>query len=471
MSSNSETSNKPMRTAVKTPTKVESPKSEKEEKPKSPRKETKEESSDSEVVIKTRKPQPEVQEESEDSTPISKAKTQENVELPAEKKRDGPDYKTLWADAVKLGLIPEDMKESKPSYRFIINYTMLKEKMEEFKALEEGDKPGQTASFKALFGERKKENKRLFAEKKKSAKKSTKKNKADSDDDKPRRSRTKSTNKKRGDSSDDDKPRKPRSKSTHRKGRDSDESPKGTHKKGTHKKGTHKKAAGEKEGSDKLMKLWEKYMEAGLIDEDYSFHRGIPDFITMGELKALYKQYKGTDKKGKTKISNALNADIKSFNSMSHPVSGFFRVFRTYEVLWKEAVKLDLIDKSVIFNPDYAEWLDPKTLTAYMQTAVQVPDLVKPLSGVITSRIKNGGKFIKKAAQIKEMDMKDLVTEAKRKEFLSDDAPCVDSKKCLSKVDERDFRTAFFSFLKMADEEEAEKRKARWTNYMAYLSE
>jgi hypothetical protein len=447
MSSDSET-NKPKRTTTKTPTKVDSPSS-----------------SEEEVVIKVKTSPKETKEVSEDSTPVSKAPALESAELPAEKKRDGPDYKTLWANAVELGLIPEEMKESKSFYRYIVNYTTLKEKMDEYEAVEESERAGQTAAFKTLFNEKRKENDQKYKEKKKTAKKSTKKNTKKDEED-----------------SDEDKPRKPRSKSTHRKGRESSPSPevrksskstykKGTQKKSTHKKGTHKKGAGEKEGSDKLMKLWNKCMEAGLIDEDYSFHRGIPDFITLGELKSLYSQYK--DAKGKTRdlISSALNKDIKLFNSQSHPVSGFFRVFRTYEVLWKEAVKLDLINDSLDFNPDYAEWLDPKTLTAYMQTVVQNPKLIKPLAEIVAATIKTASKFVKKAAEHKKMDLKDLITEARKKGFLEKDTPCVDDRKCMSGVNEYDFRTAYFSFLKITDEDEAVRRKARWIAYMTYLSE
>ena len=68
------------------------------------------EKSDSEEdkPVTIRAPRKKLERESEDSTQVTKEKPEK--ELPAEKKRDGPNYKDLWESAVKKGLIVDELK-------------------------------------------------------------------------------------------------------------------------------------------------------------------------------------------------------------------------------------------------------------------------------------------------------------------------------------------------------------------------
>lgn len=411
--------------------------SEETQKPKTPRtktspKKVEESGSDEENSVTIRAPRKKVERESEDSTQVTKENPEK--ELPAEKKRDGPNYRELWESAVKKGLIADELKESKPFYRFIVNHKTIQEKLAEYEAAEnDEEKAASTAAFTALFEKRKEENHKAWQEKKSSRKKE-------------KGSHKKSSKKE---------------KSTSKKGT----SKKSGEKKGTHKKGTHKK--GTKSDSRSLMELWQKCMESGLIDEDYSFHRGIPDFITSSELKVIKNRYKNS--KNKKEIRDSLNDDIKSFNEMSHPVERFFKVYRTYEVLWKEAVALKLILKSVEYNEKYSEFVTPKILVAYMETVVHNEGLVKPLQNAISEEIKRADDYIKRTEKYKGATVQELLSSATRQGFVNGKNACLENEECVESIDDDDFRNAYFAYLKLP-EEEAEKRKARWAAYMKTLS-
>lgn len=387
------------------------------------------EKSDSEEdkPVTIRPPRKQIEKESEDSTQVTKEKPEK--ELPAEKKRDGPNYKDLWESAVKKGLIVDELKESKPFYRFIVNYKTIQEKLAEYEAADNEEKTALTAAFTTFFENRKKENHKAWQEKKNSRKKE-------------KGSQKKSSKKE---------------KSTNKKGT--------SKKKGTREKGTHKK--GTKSNSRSLMDLWQKCMESGLIDEDYSFHRSIPDFITYSELKVIKNRHKNSKKQ--EEIRKDLNDDIKSFNEMSHPVERFFKVYRTYEVLWKEAVTLKLISKSVEYNEKYSEFVTPKILVAYMETVVHNKDLVKPLHVSISEEIKRSDDYIKRTEKYKGATVQELLNSATRQGFVDGKNACLENEDCVESIDDDDFRNAYFAFLKLP-EEEAEKRKARWAAYMKTLS-
>lgn len=400
-------------------------------KPKNPRAKTSPkngEKSDGEEdkPVTIRPPRKQIEKESEDSTQVTKEKPEK--ELPVEKKRDGPNYKDLWESAVKKGLIVDELKESKPFYRFIVNYKTIQEKLAEYEAADDEEKTALTAAFTTFFENRKKENHKAWQEKKSSRKKEKGSHKKSS-------KKEKSTGKK------------------------------GTSKKSGEKKGTHKK--GTKSVSRSLMELWQKCMESGLIDEDYSFHRSIPDFITFSELKVIKNRYKNGKKQ--EEIRKDLNDDIKSFNEMSHPVERFFKVYRTYEVLWKEAVTLKLISKSVEYNEKYSEFVTPKILVAYMETVVHNKDLVKPLKNSISEEIKRADDYIARTEKYKGATVQELLNSATRQGFVNEKNACLENEDCVESIDDDDFRNAYFAFLKLP-EEEAEKRKARWAAYMKTLS-
>ena len=391
------------------------------------------EKSDSEEdkPVTIRAPRKQIEKESEDSTQVTKEKPEK--ELPAEKKRDGPNYKDLWESAFKKGLIVDELKESKPFYRFIVNYKTIQEKLDEYEAADNEEKTALTAAFTTFFENRKKENHKAWQEKKNSRKKE-------------KGSQKKSSKKE---------------KSTNKKGT----SKKSGEKKGTHKKGTHKK--GTKSNSRSLKELWQKCMESGLIDEDYSFHRGIPDFITLSELRVIKSRYKNTKKQ--EDIKRNLNDDIKSFNEMSHPVERFFKVYRTYEVLWEEATTLKLIPKNVKYNEKFSVFVTPKILVAYMETIVHNKDLVKPLQSSIMEMIDRADDHIKRTDKYKDATVQDLIKSATRQGFVDGKNACLENEDCVESIDDDDFRNAYFAFLKLP-EEEAEKRKARWAAYMKTLS-
>ena len=383
--------------------------------------------SDEEVVVKVKTGK---REESSDSVGITKAskmkKEEDEEDLPTEKKRDGPNYKQLWEKGVSIGLINDSIKTSKPSHRFIVYYKTLEEKIAEYEAASSDDKAEMSAAFEVYFDKQKEENDRRYKEKKSTAKKSTKKSKE-------------------------------KEKSTHKKGTQK----KGTHKKGTQKKGTHK------ENSDVLKALWNKCMEKGLIDEDHSFYQDISNFITFSELNAIFSRFK-SDKKTQ-KIFSSLNDDIKSFNEMTHPVSRYFKVYRTYEVLWKEAVTLKLISKEVEMKREYFDWINSKTLVAYMETVIHNKDLRQPLSEAIVAKLKKAGRHLKFVTKMQDVDLSELIASATKKGFINGETPCIVDKRCVKRIDAGDLKLAYFSYLKLPDEE-AEKRKSRWANYMEYLA-
>lgn len=407
MSSSDETKS-PKSTRTKTsPRKVEESESESEQ--------------ETPVIVKTRKL---IEGESEDSTRVTK-ESGPGKELPEEKKREGPNYKELWESAVKKGLIAKDLGESKPYYRFIVNYKTIQEKLAEYEATEDSDKEGLTAAFTALFKRRKEDNDRVWKEKKSSRKKE---------------------------------------KGSHKKSSKKFTNKKGTSKKSGEKKGTHKK--GTSFSSKNLMDLWQDCLDSDLIDEDYSFHRGIPDFITFSELKVIKNRHKHSKKP--EEIKKNLNDDIKSFNEMSHPVERFFKVYRKYEVLWKEAVSLKLISKDVKYNEKYSEFVTPKILVAYMETVVHVESLIKPLREAISKEIERADDYIKRTEKYKDATVHELLKSAIRQGFVPDKNACLQDDECVETIDDDDFRSAYFAYLKLPAEE-AEKRKARWATYMKTL--
>jgi hypothetical protein len=351
-------------------------------------------------------------------------------------------YKELWEKGIEKGLISKDRAPER-RFGYMVRKDQLKEQLAAYKAADVKQKKKLAKDFEKNLAER-----------------------IQKADDNKAEAIKKGTYKKHGSH---------KKSASHKKG----DSKKGSSKKGSYKKGSHKKGGKSSEDSNfgtPLMKLWDEAMEAKFIEEGNQFHRELVDFITFSELKALFKQYGKAEKGEKKEMKSTFNEELKSFNDTAPHVNRFFKVFRPYTDVWKEAIAAKLISKDTEFKPSYAEWLPVKTLVGYISTISSLDlskdrkafrDMISPL---IMTKLESADKSFEIKTQLTELNNKELIAKLSRENFISEEDVCTADSKCVKKLSKDDIITAFMAWGRLP-EAEAESRKVRWNAYLKYMAE
>jgi tetratricopeptide (TPR) repeat protein len=224
-----------------------------------------------------------------------------------------------------------------------------------------------------------------------------------------------------------------------------------------------------------LIAMWREGLDMGLIASKNRFHRGIPSFITLSELKSLLTQYFAAEKDEKREIYTLFNQELTNFNDIIPSISRSFKVIRTYAEVWREADAVGIIPREYEYSVDFAEWLPVKDLVSYIQAIATMIHrkerhaIREAVSTTILERLQNAECILSFRKKLAVMSTSDLVDYSVQKRISSRDVIYNGCETCVPHLDRTDLISALSSWMYDGDEDIAKARYLRWHSHRKFI--